>query len=1602
MPFSPLISKIRCHSPNRPGSKNANRNNIKYIATRSGVDISNLKENESINDLLRQDKNWTKKSMNEDKFSSEADNDIYMRYIAERPRSHGLFGNIDTTDLDKVTKDIYDLTKNGKNIYRGIISLSQKDAEMLGFTNKDSWNIYLRSVMPDICKELGISTVNFSWVAAYHAEKTHPHIHFQLWDNNDRVKSPFIHSSRQSNIRLMLSKQMFNDEYENFVKELTKPERDPLNEEKNQKRNELTNFLKDVFINFTEYVPGVDHYSLPEKIENKEISILASQLINLIDHKEFPKSGSLDYTYLPPNVKEEVRNICDSLLKRYDFHKSFDRYIDLQKEISKLNGKTTYEIDKSVNNAKKDIYSRMGNIIMRNCKGLLDKKEYLYSLTNYSNNNKEYITNESNYKDNIVFTNFEKNKEELSNTMWTDNLKHAMELYDSQDYDSSLKLFVKSAVEGNSIALQKLGDMYSQGLGVDENYDLATSYYKMAFSINNELNINEESPALEILEHNIDTTNYDTSKIENLSSLWDDDIKEALKLFYDQRNYPEAIKLFTKCSANGNPIALEKLGLIYSKGIGVEARNDLAKNYYDKAFKNYNKLLELKNEKMSNYVYYRLGKLYENGLGTNIDYDKAKYCYSIAVNAENKYAMYSLGRIYLDGKGIEDNEDIEKYKYNSFNLIKESADMKFSYASYQTGTFYMQGIFTNQNIEIAQKYYSEAYKGFEDMLRSYEDDNVLYRLGQMTYQGFGTEKDIEKAINYLEKAVELKNENAILLLSKIYIELENNEKLSEVMKLLTDLSENGSSRAAYSLGRIYATKGLFQDIEKAIYYYEIADKENNEHAQYGLGKIYVDKKSSFFDEEKAIYYFNLSSDHGNSYAQYGLGKIYSDVDSKYFDFNTALNYFTQSASNGNEHAAYSLGRIYSDTASELFDMEKAIPYLEQASNCNHLYAIMKLAQIYEDETLETYSNLELSNSYYEKAFHILDDNISKTIDYNDYTLISGLYLDGKGVTQDIEKGLYYLTEAADHDNANAQYRLGKLFIDGSLFEKNEEQAIAYLEKAVENDYGEAAYYTLGKVYSNKENDCYDLEKAIQNFEMARPDENQHTQYALGKIYADRESILFDEEKAIEYFTMSADQDNSYAQYSLGKIYSNEESSYYDMATSIDYFTQSASKDNEHAAYSLGRIYSDTASELFDMEKAIPYLEQASNCNHLYAIMKLAQIYEDETLETYSNLELSNSYYEKAFHILDDNISKTIDYNDYTLISGLYLDGKGVTQDIEKGLYYLTEAADHDNANAQYRLGKLFIDGSLFEKNEEQAIAYLEKAVENDYGEAAYYTLGKVYSNKENDCYDLEKAIQNFEMTRPDENQHTQYALGKIYADRESILFDEEKAIEYFTMSADQDNSYAQYSLGKIYSNEESSYYDMATSIDYFTQSASKDNEHAAYSLGRIYSDTASELFDMEKAIPYLEQASNCNHLYAIMKLAQIHEDETIKNYFNQELSNFYYEKAFLILEDSISKNVDYNDYTLISGLYLDGKGVTQDIEKGLYYLTEAADHDNANAQYKLGRMYLWGEHLSKNEEKGLEYLNKAATNGNLYAEEAIKFYEDFKLRQSAIVAYDVF
>ena len=102
----------------------------------------------------------------------------YMEYMAERPRSHGLFGDEANVDLNSAMKE---LKEYPGNIWTHIISLKREDAERLGYDHAAQWKNLLRAHRNEIAEAMRIPPSDFRWYAAFHDEGDHPHVHMMAW-----------------------------------------------------------------------------------------------------------------------------------------------------------------------------------------------------------------------------------------------------------------------------------------------------------------------------------------------------------------------------------------------------------------------------------------------------------------------------------------------------------------------------------------------------------------------------------------------------------------------------------------------------------------------------------------------------------------------------------------------------------------------------------------------------------------------------------------------------------------------------------------------------------------------------------------------------------------------------------------------------------------------------------------------------------------------------------------------------------------------------------------------------------------------------------------------------------------------------------------------------------------------------------------------------------------------------------------------------------------------------------------------------------------------------------------------------------------------------
>lgn len=131
----------------------------------------------------------------------------YLEYIAERPRSHGLFSADGAADLEQTMEEI---NAHAGPVWTFIYSLKREDAARLGYENGESWRRLLLAHQTELAAAMKIPPSSFRWCAAFHDEKHHPHIHMMAWSADP--KQGYLTEKGIEQMRSKLSNAIFQDE----------------------------------------------------------------------------------------------------------------------------------------------------------------------------------------------------------------------------------------------------------------------------------------------------------------------------------------------------------------------------------------------------------------------------------------------------------------------------------------------------------------------------------------------------------------------------------------------------------------------------------------------------------------------------------------------------------------------------------------------------------------------------------------------------------------------------------------------------------------------------------------------------------------------------------------------------------------------------------------------------------------------------------------------------------------------------------------------------------------------------------------------------------------------------------------------------------------------------------------------------------------------------------------------------------------------------------------------------------------------------------------------------------------------------------------------
>lgn len=438
-------------------------------------------------------------------------------------------------------------------------------------------------------------------------------------------------------------------------------------------------------------------------------------------------------------------------------------------------------------------------------------------------------------------------------------------LYDEENYTkANLESCITSVAQQNVVKLYCMESLYSYCSDIFcENANVVkSSFYSMIKQI--EAARKTVATTLAAGLGGIDITNNKEAVFKKAQD------------YYKNDEYNKSFPLFKYLSEVGYEKAYGFMGLAYEYGEGVFKNEELMIRNYEKAIEHgfywcayclgsYYYSNNNYKEAMNNFIkcgandnafrsesLYSVGKMYENGEGTNKNITQAALCYRKSVQyatdleCDARLALLRMGEIVepeedfveatktmLMGLSVREMyETGEEYEYGlnnrnvsltkAYAFYKAAADKGYTKAENKMGEIYISKFYPFNDKSKSNKYYQKAIKDYKRLVKT--DGNACYELGYMYHNGYGVEKDLEQARFYYKSGALLGDKNAAWRLGILY---KDEMEYTEAYKFLLKAAEGGQGMAMYELAKLYEEGlGTSYNKDKAIEWYKICSESS--------------------------------------------------------------------------------------------------------------------------------------------------------------------------------------------------------------------------------------------------------------------------------------------------------------------------------------------------------------------------------------------------------------------------------------------------------------------------------------------------------------------------------------------------------------------------------------------------------------------------------------------------------------------------------------------------------------------------------------------------------------------------------------------------------
>ena len=781
----------------------------------------------------------------------------FVGYMAMRPGvqkrgSHGLFNEKDEPIiLDRVANEI---ANHKGNVWSHVISLRREDAIRLGYDNSEAWRQLVMRHISDIAKNQKISLCNLKWYAAFHDTTHHPHIHLLVYSEN--TKEGFLTNEGINKIRSAFANDIFHDDLQSIYQEQT------------LSRDELKAVSKTEFESVVRKIQQSD-------FENPQLENLIRKLYSQLQNVK----GKKVYGYLPQEVKETVNSIFSELANDDNIRQLYEKWCSLESLKYKTYTQKEKELPPLVDNKVfQPVRNMIIRTVLDMNYPVIDVEIEEPEPTEQFANDDFYVDillkfdeSEQSENDKVTFSDNDEptaedfiwsNENEVTVDIedyepqskyylkWSTAYKEACKIiYNKQskleDFQKAEQLLLNESRSGNVLAIHDLGKLYSTEKLGEKNDEKSFSFYREALH------------ALTVIEPNADSMlpyepRYEGQNMKSAdmrSYVWyrigkmhcyglgtEQDYEKAFEWFLKsaqegnkfaqyslanlyyygngvEKDLSQAFWWYRKSSEQGQPYASYAVAQMYSKGEYVAENNETAQRYYKAALSGFLEL-ESKDQADDN-LFYKIGVMYKNGLGTEADISKAIDYFKRSAEMNNKNGLYEYGKTLIQGKYIE--ADLNK----GLECIEKAMKLKNSNAKRFFALEYISGEYFSQDIEKGLFMLTEcADKG---------DSFACFQLGQFYLKGEIVTQDLERAEKYLLLAED--NEFTQYAFGKLYLQEEKYD-----IQRAVDYFKRSSDKnmwSSYQLGVLYlfGAEGLEKDKEQAAQWFTKSVNDGNEYAQ---------------------------------------------------------------------------------------------------------------------------------------------------------------------------------------------------------------------------------------------------------------------------------------------------------------------------------------------------------------------------------------------------------------------------------------------------------------------------------------------------------------------------------------------------------------------------------------------------------------------------------------------------------------------------------------------------------------------------------------------------------------------------------------------------